>query len=139
MYTKYVELFTRLKQKSQYISRRTVAFGVAAFLLGSVFAFSLRFILVEKQSVHYHANFALYVNGQRELFDDASFYEEVASCSITVANPKSLVHMHDNVSHVVHAHNDAATWGLFFQNISYSVSRTTLITDDGLFLSLIHI
>jgi hypothetical protein len=129
-----MELFTQVKEKIMNLSRPTLVRALVIFSLGALFAFSLRFILVEKVSTHYHANFAVYVNGQREMFDDPSFYEEVASCSIKEANPKAMVHMHDNVPHVVHAHDDAATWGLFFQNISYSVSRESLLTDAGLFV-----
>ena len=129
-----MEFFSKLKQKTVQLPRRTVIKGLVIFILGVFFAFALRFILVDKNDTHYHANFAVYVNGVREEFDDPSFYEEVSSCSIAHSNPKGLVHMHDKVSHVVHVHHDAATWGLFFANLSYGVSRESLLTDSGLFV-----
>lgn len=129
-----MELFNELKKRVLTVPRKSIANLMIIFLLGSLFAFSLRFVLVDENSVHYHANFAMFVNGTREKFDSSTFYEEVASCSITHANPKARVHMHDNISHVLHVHDDAATWGLFFENISYSVSRDALLTDNGLFV-----
>ena len=129
-----MDFISSLKEKVTSMQRSTLIHSGVVFLLGALFVFSLRFILVEKISTHYHANFAVYVNGEREKFDDPSFYEEVSSCSVLHANPKAMVHMHDNVSHVVHVHDDASTWGLFFQNLSCGVSREALLTDAGLFV-----
>lgn len=129
-----MELYRILKKKLIATPRRHIAAVLVIFFAGSLFAFALRFVLVDDDKVHYHANFALYVNGTRDTFEGPSFYEEVASCSVAEANPKALVHMHDSVSHVIHAHNDSVTWGLFFENISYSVSREALVTDDGIFV-----
>ena len=129
-----MDFISSLKEKVTSMQRSTLIHSGVVFLLGALFVFSLRFILVEKVSTHYHANFAVYVNGEREKFDDPSFYEEVSSCSVLHANPKAMVHMHDNVSHVVHVHDDASTWGLFFQNLSFGVSREALLTDAGLFV-----
>lgn len=129
-----MDFFSTLKNKITITPRRVIAFVFIAFLLGAMCAFALRFVLVDKISTHYHANYSVYVNGEREMFEGPTFYEEVASCSISHGNPRALVHMHDNVSHVVHVHNDSATWGLFFENISFSVSRSALLTDAGLFV-----
>ncbi|MFZ1323820.1 MAG: hypothetical protein WAQ57_01510 [Candidatus Saccharimonadales bacterium] len=129
-----MDFITSLKEKVTSMQRSTLIHTGVVFLLGALFVFCLRFILVEKISTHYHANFAVYVNGEREKFDDPSFYEEVSSCSVSHANPKAMAHMHDNVSHVVHVHDDASTWGLFFQNLSFGVSREALLTDAGLFV-----
>jgi hypothetical protein len=96
-------------------------------VVGILSAFLVRFALVDAHVVHYHANFALYVDGQRDLFDNFTFYEEVAACS-TEANfdPKSRTHLHGNVNSVIHVHDAGVTWGAFFANIGYIVSDSYL-------------
>lgn len=129
-----MQLITEIRTRINQTRRASIAHALILVVLGMLLAFMVRFVLVDDGSVHYHANFAVYINGQQEKFDSPTFYEEVASCSITHANPKAEAHMHDNISHVVHVHSDSATWGLFFQNIDYSVSRSSILTDDGLFV-----
>lgn len=99
-------------------------FTILAALLAFVFA---RFMLQPNNKVHYHANFAVFINGQREQFKGAQYYQEVASCGLG-NTPQSLVHMHDNISHVVHVHNAVQTWGQFFNNLGW-VLGDTLISD----------
>jgi hypothetical protein len=129
-----MELFDELKVRVQSVPRRTLALLGILFLSGAVFAFALRFVLVERVETHYHANFAVYVNGTREPFDSFTFYEEIASCSDGKNNPKARVHMHDQISHVVHVHDTAVTWGHLFESLSYGLSRKALVTDAGVFI-----
>ena len=119
------------KPKKQFrFKKRDLIFVVIGMLL----AFMLRFTFVDSNAVHYHANFALYVNGVRDEFKSPTFYEEIAACSEGHGDPKSRAHMHDNESDVIHVHDSAVTWGHFFSNISYSVSDKVLATDDGTFI-----
>lgn len=129
-----MELYNDLKTRIRLIPRRTLAVFGGVFILGGLFAFSLRFVLVERVETHYHANFAVYVNGTREPFDSFTFYEEIASCSDGKNSPRSRVHMHDQIPHVVHVHDPAVTWGHLFENLSYSLSRKALVTDAGVFV-----
>ena len=107
-----------------------IRFGVA-FLLGALWLFAVRFVLLDRDAVHYHANFAVYVEGERLPFDNFTFYEEVQSCGgDDVNNPKIRVHMHDRISNVVHVHDNAATWGHFFANLGYANGDTVFKTDE---------
>lgn len=93
------------------------------------------FYWFKKDEVHYHANFALYINGTRDEFKSFTFYEEVQTCGVEDAdNPKSRVHMHGQVNHVAHVHDHAATWGHFFSNLGYSLGNDVIKTDRGTFL-----
>jgi hypothetical protein len=103
-------------------------------LLGIIAAFVLRFSLVDAQVVHYHANFALYIDGVRDEFKSPTFYEEIAACSAAHDTPQSRIHMHNNEFDAVHVHDGGATWGNLFANFSYSVSDGSLVTDKGLFV-----
>lgn len=109
-----------------------LALGVVLALLG-VYVF--RVVTYSKHSVHYHANFALYVNGQQDKFDNFTFYEEVAACADEEHdNPKSRTHMHGDVNHIVHVHDNAVTWAHFFANLRYTLGDSLIKTDQGLFV-----
>lgn len=98
-------------------------------LLGILLLAGVRFALYKDHSVHYHANFALYVNGHRDTFSGPGFYEEVASCNLDPeSEPGHRVHMHDQINDVVHVHASGVTWGNFFENLGYSVSSKHILT-----------
>lgn len=84
------------------------------------------------QHTHYHANFAVYIDGKREKFADSSYYTEVAACAVgTNIQPEQRAHMHDNVNSVVHVHDDGVTWGQFFENLGWYVGPDFIQTRDG--------
>jgi hypothetical protein len=103
------------------------------FVLGILSFIALRFITYESGNVHYHANFALYIDGERDEFDSFTFYEEVQACVADgTDNPKARVHMHDQVNDVVHVHANSVTWGHFFANLGYTLGDKVLVTGSGL-------
>ncbi len=107
----------------------------ASFFVGILCFSALRFLLVHKNEVHYHANFAVFINGNREKFDNFTFYEEVASCdSSELNNPKHRAHLHDNVNGVVHVHEAAVTWGAMFANLGFTLGNKALVTDKVVFV-----
>ncbi|MDB5186172.1 MAG: hypothetical protein JWL85_695 [Candidatus Saccharibacteria bacterium] len=114
---------------------RSIAIALAAgFLLGAIWLVALRYVTYKNDAVHYHANFALYINGQREEFKSFTYYEEVAACtSDAVDNPKVRVHMHDQNNHLIHVHASGVTWGHFFANLGFTLGDTVLKTDNGIF------
>jgi hypothetical protein len=113
---------------------------IIIFVLGLLVAFvattAVRFAMVKDAAVHYHANFALYVNGQEDPFKSFTFYEEVASCdSHEVDNPKVRVHMHDENPHLVHVHAHGVTWSAFFANLGYTLGDNLIKTDNGVYIA----
>src|SRR5439155_147962 len=108
-----------------HISKRLVVYCGGAFLFGLLLMVVFRFIVYKPNTVHYHANFALYINGQRDQFQGPGYYEEVTACMNNHSgDPKTRVHMHNNVNSVVHVHDDGATWGQLFANLGYTLSDT---------------
>lgn len=108
---------------------------IAAFLVGVLAVFVLRFALIKSDHTHYHANFVLFVNGVQDKFDNFTFYEEVATCSADMqSDPKHRAHMHNLTPHVIHVHSDGVTWGHFFANLGYGLSNKALTTDDSVFV-----
>ncbi len=108
---------------------------VAGFLLGFFSLIVIRFITFKPDIVHHHANFALYINGQRDEFKNFTFYEEVQSCTADDKdNVKARVHMHNQVNHMVHVHAHAVTWSQFFTNLGYSLGDGVIKTDKGVYV-----
>lgn len=108
---------------------------LVGLLIGALSIVLMRVILVQNHATHYHANFALYIDGERDEFDNFTFYEEVAGCSSDGhSNPKHRAHMHDNVNDAIHVHADGVTWGHFFANLGYNLGNNLIKTDDGVFV-----
>lgn len=109
------------------------AIGVIAAFVAST---AVRFALVKDNSIHYHANFSLYVNGNRDEFKSFAFYEEVAGCNAhDMENPKVRVHMHNNNGQLVHVHDGGVTWGHLFANLGYTLSNELVENDAGTYIS----
>ncbi len=121
---------TAKKLDNKLIAIVGVVFGLTLLLF-----FGLRFVFLQKYEVHYHANFAVFVDGERLPFEKFTFYEEVEACGGNgIESPKIRVHMHDQINHVLHVHDNGATWGHFFANLSYVVGNDFIQTDEGLFV-----
>ncbi len=86
--------------------------------------------------MHYHANFALYINGSKDEFKSFTFYEEVAACDANSQdNPKVRTHMHDQKNHLIHVHDGGVTWGQFFANLGYTLGDDLVQTDNGIYIT----
>jgi hypothetical protein len=112
------------------------AVAAFAFVLGILIILAIRFATYNPQRVHYHANFAVYVNGQKEEFKNPIYYITLAAmCSAGASDsPTDRVHMHSGVNNVVHVEDKAVTWANFFQNIGWVVDPRVIRNLDGLFI-----
>jgi hypothetical protein len=106
---------------------------VGGLLLGALIVLGIRFATYKPVQVHYHANFAVYINGKREEFKGPQYYQEVAVCSSTndIHMPQQRTHMHDNINSVIHVHDHSVTWGQFFENLGWYVGPDFIQKDDG--------
>lgn len=117
--------------RSSFWRTKWFLFGAGLFL-GALIILAIRFFTYSIPATHYHANFALYLNGQREEFKDPSYYEEVTACQVNgPIQPAQRAHMHDNINSVVHVHDDGVTWGQFFENLGWYVGPDFIQTRDG--------
>lgn len=106
--------------------------GVVIGVFGLI---AYRLLTFKDPRVHYHANFAVYINGQKEAFDDQSYYEETSICdSNEKDNPKSRVHLHDQKAEVIHVHDKGAAWGHLFSNLRYGLSNKLLQTQKAVYI-----
>jgi predicted lactoylglutathione lyase len=126
----------------QYIGRKlapyksAMAIAGVGFLLGILWLVGMRFLTIQTEETHYHANFAVFINGEREQFKSFAYYEEIAACSTAyVDNPKGRVHMHENVNDVIHVHDKRVTYQDFFTNIGWSVGPDFIHSDTTLYVN----
>ena len=104
---------------------------IAGVLLASLVLLGIRFATYSVPHTHYHANFALYINGQREEFKAAHYYEEIAACTLHgTIQPSQRAHMHDEINDVIHVHDDAVTWQQFFNNIGWTLGPDFIQNDQ---------
>lgn len=115
-------------------NRKLIVALIAGFILGSFWLVAARLLTYKDTRIHYHANFALFINGQRDDFNSSTFFEETQACSADEVGPKSRVHMHEQISHVVHVHDEGATWGHLFANLGYGLSSKSIQTDKGVYV-----
>ena len=118
------------------ISKQTIIVGIASLIVGVATILGIRYATYKPDVVHYHANFAVYVNGVQEQFKGAQYYEETAAKACTVEkvdDPAERAHMHDDVNNVVHVEDHLVTWGSFFQNLNWGIGDDYLKTANGIF------
>ncbi len=125
-----------MRRYVQFIKTKWFFFA-SGLALGALVILGVRFVIYQPpELVHYHANFAVYVNGQREQFKGMQYYEETEAqqCTLTpVETPNERAHMHGNVSGVVHVEDHLVTWGQFMQNVHYGLGDDYLKTSTGVF------
>lgn len=83
--------------------------------------------------VHYHANWAVFVDGQRLDLADERYMEDVVRCKMdpTQVEPEDRVHMHNMNADVVHVHHAGSTWGHLLANLGFGIGDDYLFTDTG--------
>lgn len=113
---------------------RTLFAGGAGILIGVIILATARVIFVPVEPpTHYHANFAIFVEGERLDLSADRYMEELAGCRADAESilPTERVHLHDNNPEVAHVHHDGATWGHLLANLGFGLGDHYLITDDG--------
>ena len=113
----------------------TLAVGIVCGVI-ALGAIRLTF-LPPLESTHFHANWALWIDGDRVDLSADRYMEDVAACSADAANitAPQRVHLHENNPDVLHVHHQGATWGHLLQNLGWGIGPNWLITDDGYLLA----
>jgi hypothetical protein len=103
-------------------------------LLGTLLLGLLRFAFAPlTPATHYHANWAVFVEGERLDLSADRFMEEVAACRSTDQGilPEERIHMHENDHDLVHVHHQGATWGALLANLGMGLGEGYLVLPDG--------
>ena len=81
---------------------------------------------------HFHANFAMYIDGERVDFSLDRYSQDVAGCKVgEKIYAKDRAHLHENNPDTIHIHDDGVTWWHFFANNNILFNENKLIMDDG--------
>jgi hypothetical protein len=121
---------------------RSHSAGRSALLLilgavaGVLVLIGLRFVgQPQEEHVHFHANWALFVNGERLDLTGERYMEDVFQCMADPSSqrPEDRVHMHEQNHDIVHVHASGATWGHLLANLGFGVGKTYLETEEARF------
>jgi hypothetical protein len=126
------EMLKKLTGHPVWKSRWTIF--IAGVLIAAVVLLGIRFATYHHEgTVHYHANFAVYIKDAREEFKGGQYYQEVNICSAEhgITMPQMRAHMHNNINDTIHIHDHAVTWGQFFENLGWVVGPDFIYTDTG--------
>ncbi len=85
------------------------------------------------EDVHYHANWAIWIHGERVDLTHDRYMEDVAACQVDpqLVTAEARVHMHENNHDVVHVHHAGATWAHLLQNLGWGIGPGWIMTDRG--------
>ena len=83
---------------------------------------------------HYHANWALFIDGERLDLSSRQYMEDVAVCG-SALTPEQRVHMHNGEDAVVHVHDDGVSWNHLLVNLGMVAGDDYLLLPDGRRLS----
>ena len=99
-----------------------VALGVARLLA-----------LPPAHAIHYHANFAVFVNGQRLALTASRFMEDISKCKADPMqqDPVDRVHLHSGDHDVVHVHAAATSWANLFTNLQMALGNEWMVLPTG--------
>jgi hypothetical protein len=81
--------------------------------------------LLTNPPVHEHADFAVFLNGERLNFDDERYFSDEE----TSLAPD--VHIHPGRPNVVHKHRQNVNWGTFFASLGMTLEDDHFVDADG--------
>lgn len=110
---------------------RAVATILGGFVLGVLALALARFAFAgPPEPPHFHANWAVFVDGERLAFTGEEYMEDVAACAAGEhVHPAGRVHMHNGEDRVVHVHHEGVTWGHLLENLGFDAGRDYLMLD----------
>lgn len=120
--------------KNLPINKKIAVSVLIGAVMGVLLLIAVRFIFMKPEITHYHANFAVFIDGKRQEFNGPGYYEEVQACSAT-ESPRGRTHMHMPDNNVAHVHDKNVTWGHFFESIGWALGPDALVTDDEVYHS----
>ena len=106
-------------------------FRILALALAIFLGFFAGYV-VYTEKVHYHANFAVAIDGVKYDFSPDKYMEEIAWCYKTeVDRPQDRVHLHEKNGDTIHVHAGGVAWGHLFANLGWTAGSGVVWTDTG--------
>ncbi|MQA89620.1 MAG: hypothetical protein GEU90_05230 [Gemmatimonas sp.] len=113
-------------------SVRSAGLIVLGAIIGVVGLSALRFAgQPPHEHVHYHANWAIFVDSERLDLTDDWYMEDVFQCLADPSQQRAedRAHMHENNQDVVHVHASGVSWDHLLANLGFGVGDDYLETD----------
>ena len=110
-----------------------LGYVVLGAFLGLLIFIGLRYVFfAAPKAVHFHANFAVFVEGKRLDLSGDKYMEPISGCKPEYIDilPQERAHMHEHEGDLIHIHDHGVTWGDFMANIGFAFGKTYLITDE---------
>jgi hypothetical protein len=103
------------------------------WILIVLISIGITYIFIPRPYVaHWHANFAVYIDGEQKDFGTDGYMEETSRCNVTTdVRAEDRIHLHDNKWSLVHVHMVASTWGDLFSNLSWGIGNSYLADPAG--------
>lgn len=112
-------------------SKGTILGSSVGLLVGVLAILAIRFVTYKPETVHYHANFAVYLNGKQQVFDSPMYFLDGGCTMSTMMTPEKRAHLAQGFPGVVHVQDTVTTWGQFFENLGWYVGPDFIETSDG--------
>lgn len=97
---------------------------MAGFIILIGFFVLYKTLQVSENPVHYHANFAVFIDGRKQDFSKDKFMN-IEPCTDEeeehLDKLEERVHLHDNIGNVVHVHDVNVAWEDLFKSINYKL------------------
>ena len=131
-----------MRRRKNLIATLAIVF-IALVLFYFLFFIVFRQPPVREKEFHAHADFAVFIRGQKIDFSQKQFaFKE--SCGkpgeakkaidlSTLEGMKEAVHLHDSNGNVLHLHSANATLPMFFKSIGFDLTPTCLQTPTALY------
>ena len=112
---------------------KSLSVALVGVLLGVLLLAGYRFVFAPPEvPTHFHANFAIFVDGQRLDLSGDRYMEEVGACGVSeLVQPTERVHLHNHDQDVVHVHHGGVTWDHLLINLGLGLGDKYLALDDG--------
>lgn len=119
---------------------------LSAAAIAAIVLLAYQFFVAKPPSVglqeeyHAHADFAVFINGEKLNFSQKQFMHEEAcgkpgeTHAIDLNSEegrKEAAHLHDLNGNVMHLHHENATLAIFFKNAGFTLTRNCLETPQG--------
>lgn len=119
----------------KFFIKTKLGYILIGILISFIITTGIRFLTYkEMEDTHFHANVAIFINGQRVDLSKDKYMEPISACTVEEGEKQlatQRTHLHSNNPETVHVHDDGVLWGHFLTGIRFNVGKDYIVTDEG--------